>query len=140
MAERLRASIRMVRGVNEWPSDPHHDWPQHFRADDGVRLADGRPAVVRAVQDYAPEPPSRVGADRLCIRPQRLPGHLHRRAVGLPSRRDGSTGTRRERYALTGPGTRPYVPIGWGRSAELICSLLQPIIRYGAASATTSRQ
>jgi len=49
----------MVRGVNEWPSDPHHDWPQHFRADDGVRLADGRPAVVRAVQDYAPEPPSR---------------------------------------------------------------------------------
>lgn len=45
--------------MNEWPSDPEHDWPQRFRAGDGVRLADGRPAVVRCVQDYAPHPPSR---------------------------------------------------------------------------------
>jgi hypothetical protein len=49
----------MVRCVSEWPSDPHHDWPQHFRVGDGVRLTDGRPAVVRAVVDYAPHPPSR---------------------------------------------------------------------------------
>jgi hypothetical protein len=49
----------MVRCVSEWPSDPHHDWPQHFRVGDVVRLTDGRPAVVRAVQDYAPDPPSR---------------------------------------------------------------------------------
>lgn len=45
--------------MSEWPSDPQHDWPRHFQAGDGVRLADGRPAVVMAVQDYAPEPPSR---------------------------------------------------------------------------------
>lgn len=59
MAWSLNAFTRIVRRVPEWPSDPHHDWPHHFRAGDGVRLADGRPAVVRAVQDYAPEPPSR---------------------------------------------------------------------------------
>lgn len=52
------ALVRMVLCVSEWPSDPHHDWPQ-FRAGDGVRLTDGRAAVVRAVVDYAPRPPSR---------------------------------------------------------------------------------
>lgn len=45
--------------MNEWPSDPHHDWTQHFGAGDGVRLGDGRPAVVRTIQDYAPHPPSK---------------------------------------------------------------------------------
>lgn len=45
--------------MTHWPEDPHLDWPTRFRAGDGVRLADGRPAVVVTVQDYAPEPPSR---------------------------------------------------------------------------------
>lgn len=45
--------------MSEWPADPHHDWPQHFADGDFVRLADGRPARVLCVQDYAPHPPSR---------------------------------------------------------------------------------
>lgn len=45
--------------MSEWPADPHHDWSKQFRVGDGVRLDDGRPAIVLAVQDYAPHPPSR---------------------------------------------------------------------------------
>jgi hypothetical protein len=45
--------------MGDWPADPHHDWSKHFRAGDGVRLPDGRPAVVITVQDCAPHPPSR---------------------------------------------------------------------------------
>ncbi|HAS10534.1 MAG TPA: hypothetical protein DCS55_08465 [Acidimicrobiaceae bacterium] len=45
--------------MSEWPYDPRHDWPQHFADGDPVRLDDGRAALVRSVQDYAPEPPSR---------------------------------------------------------------------------------
>lgn len=54
-----RATLRIVTIVDEWPADPHHNWPEHFRAGDGVRLEDGRPAIVLTVQDYAPHPPSR---------------------------------------------------------------------------------
>lgn len=51
--------VRIVSIVNERPTDPHHHWPEYFRAGDGVRLDDGRPAVVLTVQDYAPHPPAR---------------------------------------------------------------------------------
>lgn len=45
--------------MSEWPSDPRYNWSKHFSAGDFVRLADGRPATVRAVDDCAAEPPPR---------------------------------------------------------------------------------
>lgn len=45
--------------LTTWSNDPALDWPSRFAPGDFVRLEDGRPAIVRLVQDYAAQPPAR---------------------------------------------------------------------------------